>query len=337
MTMVFAAEIRGLTKKFSKDVGYLSMLFPRRKSLVAALKDVNLQVAPGEAVGLIGTNGAGKTTLLKVLASLILPNEGSASVYGHDVAKNPREAKDKVGYVVTEERSFYWRLTGRQNLRFFGTMNNIGRRDCESRIEELAGRLELTSALDTRVLYYSTGMRQKLAIARALLRRPGLLLMDEPTRSLDPVVAQSLRRFVKEELVNEEGTAVIIATHNLEEARQMCDKVAILHKGEVLTSGPTQSLLGGLSFGQNVTVHVEGLTERTTEQIEQLPGVHRVGPLRSVDGNGVSAFDMLLEEPKVQVPMVLESIYLAKGRVSLCQPKEASLGEVLERFVNGRA
>ena len=335
--MVFAAETVDLTKRFSKDVGYLSLLPGRRKGAAAALKGISLQVDPGEAFGLIGTNGAGKTTLLKVLASMILPNEGRAYVYGNDVERNPRDAKGDVGYVVTEERSFYWRLTGRQNLRFFGTMNNIPRRELDSRIGELAKQLDLTPALDTRVLYYSTGMRQKLAIGRAFLGSPKLLLMDEPTRSLDPMVAQGLRRFVKEELVRRRGRSIIIATHNLEEARQMCDRVAILHEGEVLACGPTERLLGPYGSSQQVTLNVEGLTEQNTERLDQIPGVQQVSTVRSVDGNGLSAFDIFLEEPKVQVPMVLESIYLAGGRVSLCQPKDVSLGDVLTKFVDGRS
>ncbi len=230
--MVYAAETVELTKRFTKDSGYLSLILPSRRKIVPALQGVNLNVAEGKVLGLLGTNGAGKTTLLKILAGLVLPNEGRAFVCGYDVAKDQGEAKEHVGYVVTEERSFYWRLTGKQNLDFFGRMNNIGRRERQAQIEELAERLDLGDALDTRVLYYSTGMRQKLAIARALLRRPRLLLMDEPTRSLDPVVTAEVRRFVKEELVERDGRTVIVATHDLDEARRMCDSIAIMHKPE---------------------------------------------------------------------------------------------------------
>lgn len=335
--MVHAAETVELTKRFTKDSGYLSLILPSRRKIVSALQGVSLNVAEGKALGFLGTNGAGKTTLLKILAGLVLPDEGRAFVHGYDVAKDAGEAREYVGYVVTEERSFYWRLTGKQNLDFFGKMNNIGSQERQTQIEELAERLDLTDALDTRVLYYSTGMRQKLAIARALLRRPRLLLMDEPTRSLDPVVTAEVRRFVKEELVERDGSTVIVATHDLDEARKMCDSIAIMHKGEVLASGSTSRLLGAPEFGHQMTVHVEGLKELATAGLNQIPGVHEVSPLRSVDGNGVSAFDILVDEPKVQVPMVLESLYRADGRVSQCGSAEASLGDVMARFLKGRS
>ena len=134
-----------------------------------------------------------------------------------------------------------------------------------------------------------------------------------------------------------DGSTVIVATHDLDEARKMCDSIAIMHKGEVLASGSTSRLLGAPEFGHQMTVHVEGLKELATAGLNQIPGVHEVSPLRSVDGNGVSAFDILVDEPKVQVPMVLESLYRADGRVSQCGSAEASLGDVMARFLKGRS
>ena len=318
--MTLAAETRDLTKRFPTNVGYKSLLLRRKAPDAAALSGVNLQVRTGEVFGVLGTNGAGKTTLLKVLASLVLPNEGSAFVHGHDVAQEARETKRFVGYVVTEERSFYWRIGGLENLRFFAVMNNVPRQERDARINEVVERLELGPALDKRVL-----------------KRPALLLMDEPTRSLDPVVSAELRRFIQEELVQREGKSVIIATHNLAEARQMCDRVVVLHRGEVARSGDMRDILGGSDSAKRVTVNVEGLREGVAESLERLPGVHGVVANHSVDGNGVAALDIMVDEPKVQVPLVLESIYHAKGRVFMCQPREVSLEEILQGLLNGKS
>ena len=333
--MTLAAETIQVTKRFRRDLGYRSLIFPRSRRYVTALKDVNIRIDEGEAFGILGANGAGKTTFLKILASLSLPNEGQALVFGHDVARDARAIKGLVGFVVIDERSFYWRLTGRQNLRFFGTMNNVRGRDQDTLIESICHRLDLSSALDMRVLQYSTGMRHKLAIARALLGDPSLLLMDEPTRSLDAEAAQNFRQFVREELVERQGKTVVMATHNLEEARYLCDRVAILHEGELVACDSTGPLLGGAWSAQEVTIRVDGLPAGANTALEGLPGVHRVSPVRSVDGNGVAELDVLLDDPKVQVPLVLESIYLAKGRVFLCQPKSVSFADLVQRYVNG--
>ncbi len=334
--MPLAIETVDLVKRFPKGVGYRSLLMPHRRQYVTALRGVSIQVAPGQVFGLLGTNGAGKTTLLKVLAGLVLPNQGSAFIHGYDVARQTAQVKRHVGYVVTEERSFYWRLTGRQNLSFFGALNNIPRRELGARVAELARRLELEDALDTRVLYYSTGMRQKLAIARALLNNPSVLLMDEPTRSLDPVVADSLRSFIREEMVEGEGKTVVLATHNLAEARQMCDTIAVLDKGRVVACDTLQGLLGRASSARPVIVHVRHLPESATAMLRQLPGVHKITVSPSVNGNGLAALELLLDDPDTQVSAVLESIVRAGGKVSFCAPSELSLTDVLQQVLGRR-
>jgi len=213
----------------------------RRQPPVCALREIDLTVRPGEILGLLGTNGAGKTTLLKILATPILPTAGRVTVDGHDVTRDASSVKAMIGLVAGDERSFYWRLTGRQNLEFFAAFQGLSRDAARGRIGELAERLGL-EALDRRFGVYSTGMRHRLAIARALLHHPRILLFDEPTRSLDPLAAGALRRLIRETLVRELGCTVVLATHNLEEAEELAGRIAVLHQGRLLGCGTVGEL-----------------------------------------------------------------------------------------------
>ena len=189
---VLVAE--GLVKRYPVFRGFRDLvLHPFDRRAVTALDGLDLEVGRGRVFCLLGPNGAGKTTLIKVLATLVLPDGGRASVAGHDVALEPGPAKRAVGYAVSDERSFYWRLTGRQNLEFFGALYGLGGPARDRRIGELLRLAGLEEAADLRFNGYSTGMRQMLAFARALLADAAILLVDEPTRSLDPQAADRVR------------------------------------------------------------------------------------------------------------------------------------------------
>jgi ABC-2 type transport system ATP-binding protein len=208
---------------------------------VCALLDVDLAVRRGEILGLLGTNGAGKTTLLKILATLILPTAGRITIEGVDLIREPHRAIRLLSLVTADERSFYWRLTGRQNLEFFAAFHSLSRSAAHHRIEALREQLGL-EALDRQFGVYSTGMRHRLAIARGLLREPQVLLLDEPTRSLDPVAAKGLHRLIRDTLVSQLGCTVVLATHNLQEAEELCDRAAFLHEGRLLSSVNVEEL-----------------------------------------------------------------------------------------------
>jgi len=213
----------------------------RRQPPVTALQEVSLTVRQGEILGLLGTNGAGKTTLLKILATLILPTSGEVRVAGYDVQREADHIKALIGFVLGEERSFYWRLTGRQNLAFFATFCGLTSPATRRRLEQLREQLNL-DGLERRFGEYSTGMRHRLAIARALLHEPRVLLLDEPTRSLDPLAALQLRHLIKHTLVRQGGRTAIIATHNVHEAEELCDRIAILHQGRLVAWGTLDEL-----------------------------------------------------------------------------------------------
>ncbi len=233
-----AIEVSGLAKSFAKkkSVGEMLRHPLRRPERVHALRGVSLEVREGEIFGLLGPNGAGKTTLLKILSCLILPDRGQARVAGESIAHEDR-VKPKIGLVNSDERSFYWRLSGRENLDFFACLYDVPARATARRIETLLRRLDLLEDAERRFSDYSSGMKQRLAIARALLHDPPLLLMDEPTRSLDPAAARALRRLVKDELNRRDGKTILLATHNLREAEVLCDRIAILVRGKVRQVG----------------------------------------------------------------------------------------------------
>ena len=236
--MDYSIEGFQLEKSFSKKKSALELMMRpfRRAERVHALRGVDLHVRKGEIFGLLGPNGAGKTTLLKILACLVLPDRGRAVVGGEDTIHENR-VKPLIGLVHTDERSFYWRLSGRENLRFFAQLYDVPRRAAEARIDELLRRVDMAEAAERRFADYSSGMKQRMAIARALLHDPPILLMDEPTRSLDPSAALSLRTFVGEELKGRLGKTILLATHNLPEAATLCDRVAIMVKGKIRQVG----------------------------------------------------------------------------------------------------
>ncbi len=217
---------------------------PFHRRWMTALDGVDLEVRQGEVFGLLGPNGAGKTTLLKILSTLLLPTEGRATVNGHDVVEAPRRARQAVGYCLDTERSFYYRLTGMQNLAFFANLNNIGSREATTRIGEVLGMVGLNGAAGDPFMTYSKGMQQKLGLARALLTDPTILLLDEPTKSLDPGAAIEFRRFLRGTLAERLGKTILLVTHSLEEARECCDRVAILDQGRVSFQGTWPEVQG---------------------------------------------------------------------------------------------
>ncbi len=237
--MGFAVETHNLTKVFKKS----------RNSETVAVEGVNLTVQAGSVLAILGPNGAGKTTLLRILAGLILPSTGDAHICGLDVIQEDDRAKRLVGMSLGDDRSLYARLSGRRNLEFFAALHGMSHRDARQRIDELGNILEIP--LDQPVQASSSGIRQRILIARALLHDPPVLLFDEPTKSLDPASAQGLRGFIRETLADGLGKTVLIATHNLAEAESLGDQIAIMKDGRIRGRGTLDTLRGiaGLATG----------------------------------------------------------------------------------------
>ncbi len=246
MSVAPAVSARALVKRYPvfKRFGEL-LRHPFRKSYVTALDGADFAVEPGRCVCLLGPNGAGKTTLIKVLTTLVLPDGGEAFVNGRDVRREGAAIRREVGLAVSEDRSFYWRLTGRENLEFFGVLNDLRPADLRRRIDEVLRLTNLAAAADRRFDTYSSGMRQMLAFARTLLADARLLFVDEPTRSLDPRAADRVRRFLRGELVERQGRTVVWATHNLAEAAEVGHEIAVIDRGRVKLAGTVESLTAG--------------------------------------------------------------------------------------------
>lgn len=203
----------------------------KRFGALTALDGVDLDVAAGEVVALMGPNGAGKSTLVRILCTTVIADAGTAAIADVDVARDPVRARRHVGVVLSDERSWYWRLTGRQNLEFFCALAGLNRRAARARAVELLELVALTEAADRRFDGYSAGMRSRLSLARALLDDPPVLLLDEPTRALDPLVAQDLRAEIVARAAH--GRAVLWVTHDAREAIEVADRVLLMHEGRI--------------------------------------------------------------------------------------------------------
>lgn len=226
------------------------------------LRNICLAVPEGTILGLVGPNGAGKTTLLKILATLIVPSSGDAFVCGHHVVKEPGAVKRSIGYVSSEERSFYWRLKGKDNLLFFAALQGITGKQARYRVDRVLDQVSLTGMGERRFHEYSTGMKQALGIARAMLHDPPVLLLDEPTRSLSPDVAKQVRGLLRHH-AREEGNAILISSHNLKEVEDLADQIAILNQGVLCAMG-TLDELKALADPSSSSMDLDALFEHFT-------------------------------------------------------------------------
>ncbi len=331
---MLAINTKNLSKRFPRTSRYRDLLPFGKKQWVTAVEDVSIGIEEGEFFGLLGPNGAGKTTFIKMLCCLVLPESGEAQVFGNDVIKNEQAVKKLVGLVSAEERSFYWRLTGRENLQFFASLYDIPRQTAGTRIEELLNLLELSDKGDVRFQHYSTGMRQKLAIARGLLSEPRLLFVDEPTRSLDPVSAQAVRRFLKENLSGE-GKTIILATHNLTEAEQLCDRLAIMNHGRVNALGSVKELRSVFQKKEKCELKVRNLSGVIITDLSRIEGVLdcRITGQR----DGVSDLEMMISKRAAVLPRVLEVMVNSGAEVCDCQLGELPLEDIFVHALRDKA
>ncbi|MEA2785292.1 MAG: type transport system ATP-binding protein [Candidatus Eremiobacteraeota bacterium] len=279
--------VEHVDKSFPVMHGFGAMLrtltgqhIPRRQVLF----DVSLRVGRGELFGLLGPNGAGKSTLLKLLATLTVPDRGRMTIDGIDVAAEPLEAKRRIALCASDERSFYFRLTARQNLEFFGALVGLSGRNLRNRIDECIERVDLTSHLDRRLGGFSSGMRVRLTVARALLGDPSVLFFDEPTRAVDPVHAEDLRRLIRHELVEKGGKTVILATNLLEEAWEVCDRVAVVNHGRIVALGPPRELDAELGKVARYRVTLAEVDDDLVARTRTIPGFRDLRIERSERG-----------------------------------------------------
>lgn len=226
-------EAQDLKKHFVLDRSLPEQVFApfAVKRRVCALKGVSFSVESGKILGIVGPNGAGKTTLLRILADLLEPDGGWVALCGQKLTKKKYYLRSKIGYVSSDERSFFWRLTGKQNLEFFARLYGIPRMETPKRIREMLDMFALWEKANQLFRDYSAGIRKKFALVRALIHQPKILLLDEVTNSLDPPSAQSVKSLVREYVSGRNGCGGVWSTHRLEEIDEICDKVLVINKG----------------------------------------------------------------------------------------------------------
>jgi len=265
-----AIEIKDLSKIFKCPLPWLRRLLGRpEREGVLALKSIDLQIRQGEIFGLVGRNGQGKTTLVKTIAGLVEPTAGTVRVHGLDPILRRAEVRRRIGLVTSDERSFYWRLTGTQNLLFFSRLYGFSKTEARERIERLADTFELGDLMGRRFNEFSSGNKQRLAIVRALLTDPQILLLDEPTRSLDPISANNLRRLIVDWVKMSPERTVLITTHNLSEVEELCGRVGILSRNRLVECASLQELRKKYGCQDQVRVHARNVSkDRYLDQLQ---------------------------------------------------------------------
>ena len=295
-----AISIRNLSKTYPSPFRRVRAFFRRPvKEPVEALRDVSFEVRPGEIFGLIGRNGAGKTTLTKIVATLVQPTKGEVSVLGDDSVRHDEAVRRKVGLATAEERSFYWRLTAEQNLMFFARLHGLSDRDAKQRIVELFKKLELEEVARRRFGEMSTGNKQRLAVARAMLSQPPVLLLDEPTRSLDPLAAARMRELIRSLAQQDPPVTIFLTSHNLAEVETLCERVAIISRGRIRAIDTPEKLRSLTSGSEKIHLTVSGVNgthESTIISFNRQAGDNQLDEkLRELQQRGARIVDVAVE------------------------------------------
>lgn len=317
-----AIQLRGLIKRFPGPRPFAEALrHPFRRRRVHALNGVDLDVRWGELVALVGPNGAGKTTLLKVLCSLVVPDGGTAFVSGHDALRSPGLVRRSIGLVLPDERSFYWRLSGRHNLEFFASLHGMRGVEMHRRIATLLERMDLASAADTPFREYSTGMKQKLALCRGLLHSPRVLLLDEPTRGIDLAALRTLRAVLREHVAA--GGGALLASHDLMEIEALECPVALLRAGAITAQGTIADLKARLTVAESVEITLAA--GEPGAWVGRLSSDPRVASVRA-EGDRL----VVTLAPEAVVGDVIAAIHASGGRVATVRPRGAGLEAVID-------
>jgi ABC-2 type transport system ATP-binding protein len=318
----FAVEAHQLIKKFparpgtgNKPIEGETTPSPKKKrwpfgkkepkAVFTAVDGVDLQIERGEIFGLLGPNGAGKSTTIRMLCTLLEPTSGTAHVNGFDIVKQANDVRRSLGTVLAGERSIYWKLTGRENLEYFAALYHIPPAIAKQRVEELIERMELKDRANELVEKYSTGMRQRVAIAKALLARPPILLLDEPTLGLDPQAARNLRELIAQ--LKREGHTILLTTHYMEEADQLSDRIGIIDTGKIIALDTPEGLKRTINQKEIVRLEVTGWQEYIGDKLRALSEVENLVALRQGDAD-LWEVNMQATNSRVLLPKLVENI-----------------------------
>ncbi len=291
---------------------HLSKIYDGGKTAVA---DMSLTLEQGEVFGFLGPNGAGKTTTVKVLNGMLQPSEGTCQVFGEDPGRSP-EKVHAVSGVMTEHAQMYNNLTGMQNLMFYGAMFGIGEEESRKRARDLLQQLELADASGQKLSAYSTGMRQRLSIARALMHQPKILFLDEPTSGLDPESAHNVNQMILA-LAKDKGMTIFLCTHQLRYAQEICTRYGLIDEGRLLIAGTLEELRAGVNSGLQVRIRTDRMPDALAGRQEGRPGMR------------TDVQDIILEiGSEEEIPYIVSRIVESGGRVYHVSAKQPSLEDI---------
>ncbi len=219
-------KVTGLTKRFGD---------------ITAVNDISFQVGEGEVFGLLGENGAGKTTTLRLLATMLKPTLGTASLGGYDLIKEPEKVRRKIGILFGGESGLYDRLTAAENITYFGELNNMSKSEVNERIKYLTKAFGMEEYINRKAGKFSKGMKQKVAFARSIVHDPDIMLLDEPTSGLDVSAIRNVHDFIQ--TCRNDGKTIIFSSHTMSEVEKLCDRIGIIHKGSLVTTGTIDEII----------------------------------------------------------------------------------------------
>jgi len=316
----FAIDARQLVKKFPARPGTgdktgetspapKRRLFPFRKrepkSMFTAVDGVDLQIERGEIFGLLGPNGAGKSTTIRMLCTLLEPTSGTATVNGFDIVRQANDVRRSLGTVLAGERSIYWKLTGRENLEYFAALYHIPQAIAKQRVEELIERMEIKDRANELVEKYSTGMRQRIAIAKALLARPPILLLDEPTLGLDPQAARRLRELIAE--LKQEGHTILLTTHYMEEADLLSDRIGIIDTGKVIALDTPEGLKRRIDQQEIIRLELIGWHDDIAGKLRSISGIENITTRQQAEAD-LWEVNLHAQNSRAALPRIVEHI-----------------------------
>jgi ABC-2 type transport system ATP-binding protein len=299
-----------------------------RKELIA-LVDVNLKIEQGELFGLLGPNGAGKTTLIKILTTLLAPSSGRARVAGHDVITAPQLVRPLINMVSGGESSGYGLLTVRENLWMFSQFYGVPSKAAYQRIDELLKRVGIFDRRHTKSSDLSTGLRQKMNIVRGFMTDPQVLFLDEPTLGLDVGASREVRRLIREWLNEDKSRTLLLTTHYMVEADELCDRVAIINQGRVLACEPPSVLKQRLQKEAIFEIETSALNGLTAQMIEDLPEVRKA---TATEQDGGATLNLILVEEAALAHVI--NIFTQKNiRIQKLSKREPTLEDVFVDLV----
>lgn len=300
---------------------------------VEAVSDVSFRMVPGKIIGLLGINGAGKTTTIKMCSTLLTPTSGTITVDGYDAVKDDRFVKAKVNMIAGGERMLYWRLTGRENLQYFGSLYGLHGQALRSRIDALLLQVGLLDAADTPVERYSKGMKQRLQIARGLINDPRYLFLDEPTLGLDAPIARQLRKHVKE-LAVEHGKAILLTSHYIHEVEELCDEVYIIDKGKLVAHDTPEQLTRSLHLETALHVVIPALSDSLDTDLQKLALRH--GGTREIAETDEQTWEVTLRGKTDMTIPLLSLLAAHQSPVLRLHTEQPSLEDVILHMAERR-